>query len=186
MTHSPSERQLVEAAQRSKAAFRQLYQQYSPQVYAYVAYRVGSRWDTEDVVSEIWLKVIEAFPRFQHQWEGSFRAWLFRIAYHSVTDHFRQQRSTPALALDDLPELHSHDLSPDDALARREEFMRLRGLIQTLTPRRQEILTLKFYGGLRNIEIASILNLDERTIAAHLCRAIEDLQRQYHEEVQQS
>lgn len=180
------ERQQVETAQRSKAAFRQLYREYMPQVYAYVAYRIGSKWDTEDVVSDIWLKVIGGFSRFRYQGEGSFRAWLFRIAYHCVTDYFRQQRSTAELGLDDVPELHSTELAPDDALARKEEFLRLRQYILALSPRRQEILTLKFYGGLRNIDIAAILQLDERTVAAHLCRAIEDLQQQYRHEAERS
>jgi DNA-directed RNA polymerase specialized sigma24 family protein len=45
-----------------------------------------------------------------------------------------------------------------------------------LSPRRQEVVTLRFYGGLRNREIARVLGLDERTVAAHLCRAIQDLE----------
>ncbi len=180
------ERHQIEAAQRSPAAFRQLYRDYLPQVYAYVAYRIGSKWDTEDVVSDIWLKVIGGISRFRYQGEGSFRAWLFRIAYHSVTDYFRQQRSAAELGLEDVPELHSTDLPPDEALSRKEEFLRLREHILALSPRRQEILTLKFYGGLRNIDIAAILQLDERTVASHLCRAIEDLQQCYRHEAEQS
>jgi DNA-directed RNA polymerase specialized sigma24 family protein len=38
---------------------------------------------------------------------------------------------------------------------------------------------LKFYGGLRNSEIAAVLGLDERSVASHLCRALDDLHRSY-------
>ncbi len=54
--------------------------------------------------------------------------------------------------------------------------------LETLTPRRREIILLRFSSGLRNQEIASVLNLDERTVASHLCRALEDLQQQYQQE----
>ena len=64
-----------------------------------------------------------------------------------------------------------------DALAQQEAFEQMRSLIATLSPRRQEVITLKFYAGLRNREIARVLGLDERTVAAHLCRALRDLEQ---------
>jgi len=51
--------------------------------------------------------------------------------------------------------------------------------LRALTPRRQEIVALRFFGGLRNREIAAVLDLDERTVAAHLARGLADLQRAY-------
>jgi RNA polymerase sigma factor (sigma-70 family) len=56
-------------------------------------------------------------------------------------------------------------------------------MIETLSPRRQEIIRLRFFAGLRNQEIAAVLGLDERTISAHLCRALEDLQAKYSHEL---
>ena len=58
-----------------------------------------------------------------------------------------------------------------------ERFARLRGLMARLSPRRQEIVTLRFFGELPNREIARVLGLDERTVASHLCRALDDLER---------
>jgi RNA polymerase sigma factor (sigma-70 family) len=68
---------------------------------------------------------------------------------------------------------------PEDAVAQQEVFEQMRALIATLSPRRQEVVTLRFYGGLRNREIARVLGLSERTVAAHLCRALQDLERSY-------
>ncbi|HET7078316.1 MAG TPA: sigma-70 region 4 domain-containing protein, partial [Chloroflexia bacterium] len=58
-------------------------------------------------------------------------------------------------------------------------FADLHRLIATLSPRRREVITLKFFGGLQNREIAAVLGLDERTVASHLCRALEDLYARY-------
>ena len=87
------------------------------------------------------------------------------------------------VSFDDLPEITSDTPTPEAAFQRQEQFNRLRQRIANLSPRRQEIVTLRFFGELRNSEIAAVLGLDERTVAAHLCRAIEDLQRQYTPEI---
>ena len=42
---------------------------------------------------------------------------------------------------------------------------------------RAEVLTLKFYGELRNKEIAAVLGLDERTVASNLSRALDQLEQ---------
>jgi RNA polymerase sigma-70 factor (ECF subfamily) len=62
---------------------------------------------------------------------------------------------------------------------RKETFAQLSGMIASLSPRRRDIVTLRFFGGLRNREIAAILNLDERSVASHLSRALDDLRRKY-------
>lgn len=67
-------------------------------------------------------------------------------------------------------------------IIRKEKFARLYQMVETLSPRRQEVITLRFFGELKNQEIAKILDLDERTVASHLCRGIEDLQHKYQQE----
>jgi RNA polymerase sigma-70 factor (ECF subfamily) len=173
---------LIERSKRDPEAFRELYRRYFPRVYAYVAYRLPSRADAEDVVSETFEKVVEELHRFVYRGEGSFAAWVFRIAYNQVNQFYRRtQRYTP-ISLDDLPDVPSTRLSPDGVVQQREQFGRLAALIATLPPRRQEIVTLRFFGGLRNQEIAQVLGLDERTVASHLSRALDDLRRKYQPE----
>ena len=168
---------LIQQAQADPEQFRLLYRQYFPRVYAYVAYRVGRKQDTEDVVSEIFVNVIKAFPKFDYRGDGSFTAWLFRIAHNQVAQFYRQNHQQQTIPLDELPEIESRGLSPDGLVLQKERFAELRELINELSGRRQEVLTLRFFGGLRNQEIAEVLGLDERTVASHLSRAIQDLKK---------
>ncbi len=184
---SKQERMLVKKAQRDPTTFQELYNYYFPRVYAYVSYRVGRVQDTEDLVADTFLKVIERLDEFQWRGEGSFAAWLFRITHNLVSDFYRRGRGPEeSVSLADLPELESSTLLPADAVLQKEKFVYLRRLIGTLSPRRQEIVTLKFFGGLRNKEIAALLGLDERTVASHLCRGVKDLHRQYVDEFVQT
>lgn len=181
------ERELVKKARQDSMAFRELYSHYFPKVYAYVSYRIGRVQDAEDLVADTFLRVVERLDKFQWRGEGSFAAWLFRIAHNLVNDFYRRGRgSEGSLPLEDLPELEASTLLPADAILQKEKFAYLRRLIGTLSSRRQEIVTLKFFGGLRNKEIAALLGLDERTVASHLCRGLEDLHRQYVDEFVQT
>jgi RNA polymerase sigma-70 factor (ECF subfamily) len=166
---------LIERARHDPEAFRLLYQGWVRRVYAYVAYRVPLQADAEDLTADIFMQVVKAIGRFEYRGEGSFAAWLFRIARNTVINHSRRYR-IDALPLDDLPDIAGDDLLPEQALASKERFIRLYHAIGQLTPRRQEIVRLRYFGGLRNREIAQVLGLDERTVGAHLSRALDDLQ----------
>ena len=72
------ERSLIEAAQRDRARFADVYQAYFHLVYAYVARRLRDRSKSEDVTSEVFHKALQNLPRFK--WTGApFGAWLLRI-----------------------------------------------------------------------------------------------------------
>jgi RNA polymerase sigma-70 factor (ECF subfamily) len=174
------ERQLIEQARRDPEAFRALYRAYLPRLYGYVVYRVGRRQDAEDLVADVFVKVLEYLDRFEYRGEGAFAAWVFRIASNHVNAYYRRRgRQKDPIPLADLPEIAGDSLRPDEALIRQERFDILRRMIDTLPPRRQEVITLRFFGGLRNQEIAAMLDLDERTVASHLARALSDLNRRY-------
>jgi RNA polymerase sigma factor (sigma-70 family) len=174
------EQRLVEAAPRDSLAFRQLYNSYFPRVYAYVSYRVGSAQDAEDLVGGIFMKVVEEIDHFRWQHDNSFAAWIFRIAHNQVGNYHRtKRRAAEQLHLDELPQIAAHALLPEEVLLRKETFAHLYSLVRALSARRREVITLKFFGGLSNREIAGILDLDERTVASNLCRALDDLQEQY-------
>lgn len=172
------ERNLVLMAVANPDAFRALYRHYLPRIYGYIASRVDSAQDAEDLTAETFLNMIKALRQFEYRGAGSFAAWLFRIALNQVAAFHR--RSPPRThSLEDLPPLPSTNPAPEDWLSQQERSERVRAMLTMLSPRRQEIVTLRFYGGLRNREIAVVLGLDERSVAAHLSRALADLQRRY-------
>ena len=171
-------RQLKENAD----AIRPLYRHYFPRVFAYVAHRVDSRQDREDLTSEIFLKVVEAIDQFEYRGEGSFAGWVFTIAHNTVIQFYRLHERWETTLIDALPDLYSSDPQPDEAYSDKQRYQWLQAALEKLSPRRKEIVLLRFASGLRNQEIAAVLNLDERTVASHLSRALEDLQQQYQQE----
>ena len=84
-----ADRLLVEAAQKDRSKFADLYDKYFCLVYAYTARRVADRATAEDLTSEVFQKALEYLPKFV--WRGvPFGAWLLRIATNIVVDRSRQ------------------------------------------------------------------------------------------------
>ncbi len=174
------ERQWIRDARRDPDALARLYDRYFPRLHAYVSCRADRIQDVEDLVSDVFLRVVQDIARFEWRHEGSFAAWVFKIAYHLIVDHYREGKQTiDTLSLDTLPELKSSSPPPDELIQQRETFAHLRQLIADLPSRRREIISLKFFGQLPNRDIAEILGLDERTVASHLCRALKQLHAVY-------
>lgn len=180
--NTDQEKEWIAIAQEDPQAFKRLYDHYFPRLYAYVSYRVGRVQDTEDLVAETFLKAIEGIDSFEWRHENSFAAWLFSIARNLISNFYRQKQRWETVPLDESPDLQTSKLLPDDVVLQKEKFQSLRRLIGTLTPRQQEIITLRFFGGLRNQEIAEVLGIDERTVSAHLCRGLQSAHRKYIDE----
>ncbi|NJL54340.1 sigma-70 family RNA polymerase sigma factor [bacterium] len=175
-----NEANLIKQACQNTEAFRELYRHYSPRVYSYIAARINNRQDAEDLTSETFVRVLEGLPTFEYRGNGSFAAWVFRIAYTTVQQRYRQTTRRRWVSLDFLP-LQDKSVSPVEHVFQQETSQELQQLIETLSLRRREIIYLRFYAELSNQEISKVLKLDERTVASHLSRGIRDLQEKFHE-----
>lgn len=155
-----------------------LYREYLPRIHNYIRLRVNG----EDLAQDLTATVFERAVSRQHTLRRpeAFGAWLFRIARTTVAGYYRQRR--PVVALDEADSQPAPGDSPSEAVVRREELERLRQVVSTLSEREQEIIRLKFAGGLGNQEIAKVLRLRAGHVAVILYRALRKLRARLEEE----
>lgn len=173
------EKGLAEKAKSDPKAFAELYELYFDKIFRYVAYRVGRREDTEDIVADIFEKALKNIHNFKWHKDANFGSWLFRIAHNRVIDYYRSHKNKNLVNLIDLPEIAANEILPDDTLKRKELFCEMQDLIKTLPPKQAEIVALRFFGERKNKEIAKMLQVSEKTIASNLCRALKNLHQKY-------
>jgi RNA polymerase sigma-70 factor, ECF subfamily len=181
------DRDLVEGAKKDPEAFACLYGVYFARVYGYVASRVGSVESAEDVVSEVFFKVAQGLGGFEWREESSFTSWLFRIAHNATASYWRERNRLDAWEdrtglYQEVAEVRDKSPMPEEEMLRKEQGERMRRLVGRLPQRRQEVITLRFFGELQNKEIAAVLGVDEHTVASHICRGLRDLHRLWVEE----
>lgn len=181
-TNAEDEAGLVQAAQADPAAFIPLYHRYLDRIYAYLRARTASDDEAADLTQQVFLQALDALARYRGVRDGSFAAWLFRIARNAAIDAHRRRRV--AVAWDLLPEalqpLAAHD--PDARLLRREEVARLRVLFGQLDAETRELLALRFAGGLTIAEIAAVVGKSKAATQKRLFRTLQALKERYHDE----
>lgn len=147
-------------------------------VYRYVRFRVASRESAEDVTSEVFMKALRSFGRYDPSL-ASPRTWLLRIARNAVTDHLRSLRRRGSLhvSLDRVPDLVADVPSQEERMLRQERIQSLLNANRRLGPADQEILSLRYGAGLGNAEIAEALGISHNAVAVRLHRALKRLKQ---------
>ena len=177
---SADDRQLVAAARADPQAFALLYRRYVHDLYRYLYHRVGNQQVAEDLTASTFGKALAGIGRYHEQ--GSFPAWLFSIARHTLLDYQRQLRpSVDVTAV--AGALADPAASPESQLLRAEEARVLRDLVHQLPADQQEAVMLRYFGGLATADIAVLLHRREGAVRALLHRAITALREAYRREV---
>lgn len=73
---------------------------YRPLIRAWVGRAPGVQEEAADLSQEVFIVVIRELPRFERRREGSFRAWLRRVAAYRIRQFYRDRARRPALADD--------------------------------------------------------------------------------------
>jgi RNA polymerase sigma-70 factor, ECF subfamily len=166
---------LVAAAQGGDPdAFGALFDRYYVAVHRFVAARVGRPSDAEDLAQLVFVKALEALPRYEAR-GVPFGGWLFRLARNVVIDHVRTRREHATL--DFITEQTSEDDGPDELAMRRQEMDSVAHALRRLTPEQREAIELRFFAGLSAKEAAVAMGRQEGTVRGLQFRAIAALRR---------
>lgn len=170
-------RLLDRAKQGDAQAVGRLYDSLFPGVYGFACMRLPTIQDAEDIVSETFMTMVKKLPGFEPAHSGAFRAWVFRIARNKITDFYRANGNRRVIETDELVLAATASGTDVQAKVQRDELrFSLLASIGELQPRQQEVILLRYFGGLRNKDIAEVLAIEERTVSAHLSRGLKSLQ----------
>jgi RNA polymerase sigma-70 factor (ECF subfamily) len=163
--------------------FAELFRQYYPRVYNYLRYRVNTSEDAEDLISIVFERAYTRRDQFDPA-KGAFSTWLFQIAHNTLANFYRsRQRHSTWEAGGELPDDLTTSEPPLEAqVIQQETINQLLQVIEGLSERDREIISLKFAGRLSNQEIGQIMNLTENNVGVLLFRVVRRLQQRLAEE----
>jgi len=173
---------LVKAAQRDPSAFGALYRRYVTPVYRYLYSRVGDAADAEDLTAQVFTEALEGLHRYRER--GSFAAWLFAVARHKATDHHRRRR--PHLPLNEALDRPVEGQDPLARVVQNEALRRLAALVAQLDEERQELLRLRFAGGLTYGEVGALTGRSEAAVKMAIHRLLRRLEAEWEENNEQA
>ena len=174
------EEELVDRAKENPEAFSVLYERYVDQIYQYIFYRTGNRYDAEDLTAKTFYRALANLKRYRYR-GLPFSAWLYRIAHNLVANWHRDRQRRKTIPLDSLVLASKARESAEQILESSERGEVLREAIARLAPDRQELLVLKYSTDLSNKEIGRVMGRSEGAIKALYHRTLvalrKDLQR---------
>lgn len=164
-----SESELLDlAARRDHAAMKAIYDRYVEYLAAACARYVGDENDRKDVLQEAFIKIFTSLDKFEFRGEGSFKAWMVRIAVNEALRFLKRNMSNSFIEYDDkLPDVADEpepevDGIPDDVINE---------LILSLPPGYRMVFNLYVFERKSHKEIAKLLGIGESSSASQFSRA---------------
>jgi RNA polymerase sigma-70 factor, ECF subfamily len=171
-----AERALIEAAQRDRGRFSDLYEANFERVYAYVVRRVRDRDEAQDITADVFQLALKSLPQFE--WRGvPFAAWLFRIASNEIADRSKSVAKRRAHERENV----NVDASADDraGIATGFEEAERRGLLFKLVERlprdQSRVIVMRFAEDKSIREIAIALGRTEGSVKQLQFRGLQNL-----------
>ena len=176
----------------SETDFQEIYATFQPKILRYMSRMVGEN-EAEDLTQEVFIKIGSALGTFRG--EASLSTWIYRIATNTALDKLRNpsfQRTTS-----NSPEQQSSSHEPEIAdknvwtgektppvehqIFRKEMNDCIQGFIENLPEDYRTVLILNEFEGLKNKEIAEILEISLAAVKIRLHRARERLKSELRE-----
>ncbi|MBI2820353.1 MAG: RNA polymerase sigma factor [Acidobacteria bacterium] len=144
-----------------EAAFSNLYRKTGPKLWAYIRRAASNSALADDIFQEAFLRFLRSCPAGLD--ERQQRAYLYRTATSLLVDHWRRAKRERMWGLKTLI-----DERAPDKKAMGEDMTRL---FAQLKPREQALLWLAYVEGFDHREIATALELREKSVRVLLFRA---------------
>lgn len=145
---------------------------------AFLAARVGSEADAEDILQHGLLKAVQRAGALQD--DARLTAWFYQVLRHAVIDHYRARGSARRrhAALGELVAALGEDIAAAPRGWEPQLCGCLAGVVDTLKPRHAELLRRVDLAGESVQDAAKALQLTPNNASVTLHRARQELRRQ--------
>lgn len=159
---------LTRIANGDRAAFARLYDMLASRVFGLILRVLVDRSQSEEVLQEVFLEVWQSADRFAPN-RGQGRGWVLTIAHRRAVDRVRSSQASAdrdvRIGFRDLDVAH-------DGVAEQAE-LRIEGLrvakaVAALPEVQREAITLAYFGGYSQSEIAALVGAPLGTIKTRM------------------
>ena len=148
--------------ENTEKGFRLLMAKYKEPVYWHIRRLVVSHADAQDATQDTFLRIFRSFS--QYSGEGSFKAWIFRIATNEALRLLGRSQDKITLSLDDTPQVTLNMKADEYFDYGNAEAIKLQKAITALPAKQQLAFNLRYYDDLSYKEIATVTGSNEATV----------------------
>lgn len=159
---------LERIARGDQNAFARLYDLLSPRVFGLILRVLVDRSQSEEVLQEVFLEIWQSAERFTPN-RGQGRSWVLTIAHRRAVDRVRSSQASSdrdvRAGFRDLDVAHD---GVAEQVELRIEGRKVVAALASLPEAQREALTLAYYGGYSQSEIAALVGAPLGTVKTRM------------------
>jgi RNA polymerase sigma-70 factor (ECF subfamily) len=160
----------------SEEAFNVFFDRWAPRLGRFLLRGTGSRETSEDLLHEVFLRVLRSAPRFEPR--GSVASWIFRIGANVLYSDWRRRRGSRVVPLHANEAAALAVTTDEDPEARRVQSAFARDVAAALvkiSESHRMVFRLKVEEGLTYAEIAAVVGCPVGTAKSRFHHAVREL-----------
>lgn len=165
----------------NEEAFTELLNRHKSRVFTTIYLIVKDRYVAEDLLQEVFMKVVNHINAGTYNEEGKFLPWVLRISHNIAIDHFRKKKRYPVVTFEDGSPIHDSlsfsDTPFETEQIKQEMHTQLRSLIKELPETQRQVLIMRHYIGMSFQEIAEKTGVSINTALGRMRYAILNLRK---------
>ena len=165
----------------NEAAFNLLVDRYQSKVFTTIFLIVKDQAVAEDLLQDVFVKVLHTFNSDKYNEEGKFQPWVMRIAHNMAIDHFRKAKRYPTILLEDgsnlLNSLSFAEDSSEEQRIKDETHAWVRNLIDELPEAQKEVVIMRHYLDMSFQEIAEQTGVSINTALGRMRYALNHIRK---------
>ncbi|MEY3648897.1 MAG: hypothetical protein RLZ13_1782 [Bacteroidota bacterium] len=165
----------------NEAAFNLLVDRYQSKVFTTIFLIVKDQDVAEDLLQDVFVKVLHTLNSDKYNEEGKFQPWVMRIAHNMAIDHFRKAKRYPTILLEDgsnlLNSLSFAEDSSEEQRIKEETLAWVRNLIDELPEAQKEVVIMRHYLDMSFQEIAEQTGVSINTALGRMRYALNHIRK---------
>lgn len=159
---------LVRTAAGDEAAFARLYDTLSPRVFGLILRVLVDRAQSEEVLQEVFLEVWQSAGAFAPN-KGQGRSWVLTMAHRRAVDRVRSAQSAGERDVRvGIRDANTPVAGVEEQVELRLDSRRVTRALGALSELQREAITLAYYGGYSQSEIAALVGAPLGTIKTRM------------------
>ena len=165
----------------NETAFNLLVDRYQSKVFTTIFLIVKDQDVAEDLLQDVFVKVLHTMNSDKYNEEGKFQPWVMRIAHNMAIDHFRKAKRYPTILLEDgsnlLNSLSFAEDSSEEQRIKDETHAWVRNLIDELPEAQKEVVIMRHYLDMSFQEIAEQTGVSINTALGRMRYALNHIRK---------
>jgi RNA polymerase sigma-70 factor (ECF subfamily) len=165
----------------SDVAFDLLVDRYQSKIYTTIVLIVKDQRVAEDLLQDVFVKVVKTLRSDKYNEEGKFQPWVMRIAHNLAIDYFRKAKRYPTIVMENgsnlLNSLQFAEETVEDRQIKEDTVQLVKRLIEELPEAQKEVLIMRHYLDLSFQEIAEQTGVSINTALGRMRYALIHLRK---------